>query len=224
MDAMERFCGEAYIKANTQHSRVHTYDTQAYLKSILLPGLMVHLHVCLIQSYITSWWLWFLVVCHDYRRHFGIIFLLDVTWNADCRLPEPRPAWFPRPGAPKRNCWRGISSESASSASFKCLSRLYLRFNLQQDRLPFASIQKGDACVSEHPEREGKSLKTAGAVEVLTAGVKANLCHSQPGSYWIFFPPFSASGIWTESCETRRMPNSLWRGLVTVTLSFLIFH
>lgn len=63
----------------------------------------------------------------------------------------------------------------------KCLSRLCLRFNVQQHHLVFASIQKGDACIAEHPEREGKSLKTAGAVEVLTAGINPNLrvIHSQ---------------------------------------------
>lgn len=132
--------------------------------------------------------------------------------------------WFPsrttavgsaqnQPAAPRTNAFQDC---------------MYVCFNLQQDQLLFAWIQKGDARVSEHPEREGKSLKTAGAVKVLTAGINPTLCviHSQAdiGDAWFSSSLFSVSGIWTESCETRRMPNSLRRGLVTVTLSFLMFH
>lgn len=38
------------------------------------------------------------------------------------------------------------------------------------------------------------------------------------------FSLFSVSGTWTEGCGMRKMPNSQRRGLVTITLSFLIFQ
>lgn len=186
---------------------------------------MVHLHVCLLQSYITSW-SWFLVVCHAYRRHFGFIVLLDEMLSADSQNSGQRGfqvLWFP---VVELLLWDQLRI-SQQQMPFKIVC-MYVCFNLQQDHLLFAWIQKGDACVSEHPEREGKSLKTAGAVKVLTAGINPTLCviHSQAdvGDTWFSSSLFSVSGIWTESCETRRMPNSLRRGLVTVTLSFLMFH
>lgn len=37
----------------------------------------------------------------------------------------------------------------------------------------FASLQKGDARVSEHPEREGKFVETTGAFTVTAAGITA---------------------------------------------------
>lgn len=46
----------------------------------------------------------------------------------------------------------------------------------------FASPQKCDACVLEHPEREGKFVETTGAITVTTAGITA-------AESWGFFLP-----------------------------------
>lgn len=47
------------------------------------------------------------------------------------------------------------------------------------------------------------------------------VCQCDVGCKW--FSLF-VSGIWTKDCGMRKMPNSLRRGLVTNTLSFLLCH
>lgn len=67
---------------------------------------------------------------------------------------------------------------SRESAAQNQAAATFILMEEQVDFQPslFASLQEGDACVSEHPEREGKLVETAGAITVTTAGISSHLC------------------------------------------------